>query len=69
METVRRPKKLNVINVINFQKWCSLFSKPWHYVAFFQVFVDTPVNDRPSLLRIDSVHQMQTSLSHALLVY
>jgi hypothetical protein len=28
-----------------------------------------PVNGRPSLFRIDSVHQMETSLSHALLVY
>jgi hypothetical protein len=31
--------------------------------------VDTPVNGRPSLFGIDSVHQMETSLSHALLVY
>jgi hypothetical protein len=38
-----------------------------HYVALFQ-FVDTPVNG-PSLFRIDSVHRMETSLSHALLVY
>jgi hypothetical protein len=45
-------------NVINFQKWCSLFSKACHYVAFIQKLVDTPVNGRPSLFRIDSVHQM-----------
>jgi hypothetical protein len=32
-------------------------------------FVDTPVNSRPSLFGIDSVHQMETYLSHALLVY
>jgi hypothetical protein len=31
--------------------------------------IDMPVNGRPSLLLIDSVHQMKTSLSHALLVY
>jgi hypothetical protein len=40
-----------------------------HYVALFQELVDTPVNGRPSLFRIDSVHEMETSLSHALLVY
>jgi hypothetical protein len=53
MMTVRRSKKINVIDVINFQKWYSLFSKAWHYVALFQDFVDTPVNGRPSLFRID----------------
>jgi hypothetical protein len=31
--------------------------------------IDTPVNGRPSLFRIDGVHQMETSLSDALLVY
>jgi hypothetical protein len=31
--------------------------------------IDTPVNGRPSLFCFDSVHQMETSLSHALLVY
>jgi hypothetical protein len=31
--------------------------------------IDTPLNGRPSLFRIDSVHQMKISLSHALLVY
>jgi hypothetical protein len=69
MMTVRRSKKWDVINVINIQKWCSLFSKECHYVALFQEFVDTPVNGRPSLFRIDSVHQIVSSLSHALLVY
>jgi hypothetical protein len=69
MMTVRRSKKLNAINVINLQKWYSLFSKACHYVALFQEFVDTPVNGRPSLFGIDSVHQIETSLSHALLVY
>jgi hypothetical protein len=38
-------------------------------VALFQIFVDTPVNGRPSLFRIDSAHQIETSLSHALWVY
>jgi hypothetical protein len=38
-------------------------------VALFQEFVDTPLNGRPSLFRIDSVHQMKISLSHALMVY
>jgi hypothetical protein len=38
-------------------------------VALFQKFVDTLVNGRPSPFRIDSVHQMETSLSHTLLVY
>jgi hypothetical protein len=69
MMTVRRSKKSDFVNVINIQKLCSLFSKVCHYVALFQEFVDTPVNDRSSLFRIDSVHQMETSLSHALLVY
>jgi carbohydrate-selective porin OprB len=40
-----------------------------HYVALFQKFVSTPVNGRLSLFHIDSVHQMETSLFHALLVY
>jgi hypothetical protein len=66
MMTVGRSKKLNVIN---FQKWCSLFSMACHYVAFFQEFVDTPANGLPSLFGIDSINQMETSLSHALLVY
>jgi hypothetical protein len=38
-------------------------------VAIFQEFVNTPVKGRPSLFGIDSVHQVETSLSHALLVY
>jgi hypothetical protein len=46
-----------------------LFSNACHYVALFQEFVDTPVNGRPSLFHIDSVHKMETFLSHALLVY
>jgi hypothetical protein len=69
MMTVRRSKKRNVINVVNFQKLYSLFSIAGHYVALFQKFVDTPVNGRPSLFRIDSVLQMETSLSHALLIH
>jgi hypothetical protein len=52
-----------------FQKWYSLCNNVGHYVALFEKFVDTPVNGRPSLFRIDSAHQMETSLSHALLVY
>jgi hypothetical protein len=68
MTTVRRFKKLNVID-INFQKQCSLFNKACHFVALFQEFIATPRNGRPSLFCIDSVHQMETSLSHALLVY
>jgi hypothetical protein len=39
------------------------FSKVCHYVALFQKFVDTPLNGRPFLFRIDSVHQMEASLS------
>jgi hypothetical protein len=39
------------------------------HVALIQEFVDTPVNGRLSLFRIDSVYQMETSLFHALLVY
>jgi hypothetical protein len=35
---------------------------------FCQKIVDTPVNGRLSLFGIDSVHQIETSLSHALLV-
>jgi hypothetical protein len=49
-----------------------LLAKGDHYVALFQKFiskfVNTPVNGCPSLFRIDSVHQMETFLSHALLV-
>jgi hypothetical protein len=41
----------------------------YHYVALFQKIFDTPVNGRPSLFCMDSVHQTDTSLSHALLVY
>jgi hypothetical protein len=54
-------------NIVNFQKWYSLFSEAGHYVALFQKFVDTPVKGRPSLFHIGSVHQVETSLSHALL--
>jgi hypothetical protein len=46
-----------------------LFSKVGHYVVLFHKLDDTPINGRPSLFRIDSVYQMETSLSHALLVY
>jgi hypothetical protein len=67
MMTVRRSKKWN-INVVNIQKWYSLFSIAGHYVALLQKFDDMPINGRPSLFRIDSVHQMKTSLSHVLLV-
>jgi hypothetical protein len=35
----------------------------------FQEYVGTPVNSRPSLFRIDSVHRMDTSLPYALLVF
>jgi hypothetical protein len=38
MMTVRRTKKFNVIN---FQKWSSLFNKTCHYVAIYQEFVDS----------------------------
>jgi hypothetical protein len=68
MMAVKRSKTRNIINVINFQKWYSLFSKVCHYVELFQKFIDTPVNGN-SLFGIDSVHQMETSLSHALFVY
>jgi hypothetical protein len=44
-------------------------SNACHYVALFQEFVDTPVNGSQSLIRIDSVHQMETSFSHDLLIY
>jgi hypothetical protein len=56
MMTVKRSKKWNVINVINLQKWYSLFRKACYYVALFQEFIDTAVNGRPSLFRIDNVH-------------
>jgi hypothetical protein len=52
-----------------FKKWCSLISKAGHYVTLCQKILDTPVNDRPSLFGIDSIHWTETSLSHALLVY
>jgi hypothetical protein len=44
------------------------FNKAVHYVALFQKFVDTPVNGRPSLFRIDSVHQMEISISYYFLL-
>jgi hypothetical protein len=69
MTAVRRSKKWNVINVINFQKRYSLLSNVCHYLALFQEFVVTLVNGRPSVIRIYSVNQMETSLFHALLVY
>jgi hypothetical protein len=37
MMTVRRSKKWNVINVINFQKWCSLFRMECHFVAVSKI--------------------------------
>jgi hypothetical protein len=66
MKAVSRSKKLNVINVVNFQNdarslarqvtsWLSL-KNCWHAGL-------------PSVFRIDSVYQMETSLSHALFVY
>jgi hypothetical protein len=58
---VRRFKKYNVINVIDFLI-CLLFSTAWHYVALFQEFVDMQVNCRPSVFRIYNIHQMETSL-------
>jgi hypothetical protein len=58
MMTVRRSENRNVNN---FQK---IFFKVCHYVALFQEFVDTLVNGRPSLFRVDRVHQMEASLSH-----
>jgi hypothetical protein len=45
-----------------------VFTKACHYVPLFQEFVNTLVNGRPSFFRIDSIHQMETSLSQALLV-
>jgi hypothetical protein len=41
----------------------------YQVVVLFQKFVDTPVNERPYLFRINSGHQIETSLFHALLVY
>jgi hypothetical protein len=38
-------------------------------VALFQIFIDTPANGLPSFFRIDSVHQIVSSFSHALWVY
>jgi hypothetical protein len=70
MMTVRCFKKLNVINDVSFLKSghyvCVV--KTGHCVALFQKFVDILINGRPSFFRIDSVHQMETSLSDALLV-
>jgi hypothetical protein len=67
MMTVRRPNEMSLMSLIFKNDTRSLAYG--HYVALFQKFVDTPVNGRPSLFRIDSVHLMETSLSHALLVY
>jgi hypothetical protein len=38
-------------------------------VALFQIFIDPPANGLPSLFYIGSVHQIVSSLSHALWVY
>jgi hypothetical protein len=43
----------------------SLAKRVANYVALFQKIFDIPVYDLPSFFRIDSVHQMETSLSHA----
>jgi hypothetical protein len=45
----------------------SLGSRVTTWLSFKNLF--THEYGRPSLFRIDSVHQMETSLSHALLVY
>jgi hypothetical protein len=49
MMAVRRSKKWNVIN---FQKWCSLFCKLRHFVGLFLNNFDTPVNGRPPLFAL-----------------
>jgi hypothetical protein len=70
MMTVRRSKnEMSLMALIIKNDAHSLARKACHYVALFQEFVDTPVNGRPSLFCTDSVHQMETYLSHASLVY
>jgi hypothetical protein len=67
MIAVSRSKKLNVINIIMFKNDARSLARrvtTWRTVS---KIVDTPVN--PSLFGINSVYQMETSLSHALLVY
>jgi hypothetical protein len=68
MMAVRRSKKLNVIMSLIFKNDArSLARRVTMWLSFKNV--DTPLNGRQTLFRIDSVHQMETSLSHALLVY
>jgi hypothetical protein len=60
-------KKWKVINVVFKNDARSL-----HGVSLrgtLSKIIDTPVYGRPSFFRINSVHQIETSLSHALLVY
>jgi hypothetical protein len=63
MMTVRRSKKLNVINVDNLKK---MMLALLHYVILFQKLFTCYLHVNNGR---DSVHQMETSLSHALLVY
>jgi hypothetical protein len=42
-----------------------IFTKACQKVALFQIFIATPAIGLPSLFRIDSVHQIVSSLSHA----
>jgi hypothetical protein len=64
---IEQNKKINVINVVNVQKDVRLVRRVT--MCLSAKIVDTLVFGRPSLYDIDSVHQIETSLSHALLVY
>jgi hypothetical protein len=63
MVAVRRSRKRNIFK--NDARFLARRVTMWLSVKI----IDTPVNGRPSLLDIDSVHQMETSLSYALLDY
>jgi hypothetical protein len=70
IDTTVPPKifsKITKVFAVNFQKWWSLITLAGHLVALSKI-VDMLVNSRPSLFRIESVHQMET-LSRDLLVY
>jgi hypothetical protein len=71
MMTSRRSKKRNVINVVHVQKLCSLISKAGHYEALCQKLLTRQymIVHLFFAFRIDSVYEMEISLSHVLLVY
>jgi hypothetical protein len=67
MMAVRRSKNEMALMSLIFKNDAS--SLALRVTSWLFEFVDTPGNGLLSLFGIDSVHQMETSLSHTLLVY